>query len=144
MRFSLRTQYSGHKNIKIILYWIAGGVLISGVVYKFAGDNNWSAMSSTNPRCRLKIHGVIYQSADINYWSPEKKLNAQNIFPKKNGPTPKKYRNTWTEYIMTISTNHIINWFIMAIKWKEIAWHCLLAFELLKRSGFNSNPSCEL
>ena len=40
----------------------------------------------------------------------------------------------------TISTDYI-NWFIMAIKWKEIAWLCLLAIEFLRSSEFNNNPS---
>ena len=37
----------------------------------------------------------------------------------------------------TISTNYI-NWFIMAIKWKEIAWICLLAIEFFMSSEFNN------
>ena len=41
-------------------------LLISGVVYKSAGDNYWSAMSSTNPRCSLQIRDVIYKSAGVN------------------------------------------------------------------------------
>ena len=51
------------------LWW---RLLISGVVYKSAGYNYWSAMSSTNLRCSLQIRGVIYQSAGVNYWSAEK------------------------------------------------------------------------
>ena len=47
-------------------------LLISSVVYKSAGYNYWSAMSSTNPRCSLQIRGVIYQSLGVNYWSAEK------------------------------------------------------------------------
>ena len=62
-------------------------LLISGVVYKSAGYNKWSAMFSTNPRCRLQIRCVIYQSAGVNYWSAEKYLTAQNR-PKKS-PKPK-------------------------------------------------------
>ena len=82
-------QYWGHKRIKIVVYWIARWwrLLISYVVYKSAGDNYWSAISSTNPRCSLQIRGVIYKSAGVNYWSAEKNLNAQNR-PKK-GPKPK-------------------------------------------------------
>ena len=44
--------------------------------------NNWSAMSSTNPRCSLQIRGVIYQSAGVNYWS-EEKIKMLETYPKK-------------------------------------------------------------
>ena len=60
----LRTQYCGHKQIKIVFYWIAD--VVYGVVYKSAGEHYWFAMSSTNPRCSLQIRGVIYQSAGVN------------------------------------------------------------------------------
>ena len=68
------SQYCGHKRIKIVFYWIARWwrLLISGVVYKSAGDNYWSAMSSSNPRCSLQIRGVIYKSVGVNYWSAVK------------------------------------------------------------------------
>ena len=36
-------------------------LLISGVVYKFAGYKYWSAMSSTNPRCSLQIRGKKFK-----------------------------------------------------------------------------------
>ena len=68
----LRTQYCMHWRIKIVFYWIAGGViLISSVVYKSVGDNYWSVMLSTNLRC-LQICGVTYQSGGVNYWSADK------------------------------------------------------------------------
>ena len=71
-------QYCGHKRIKIVFYWIAGGV------YKSAGDNYWSAMSSTNPQCSLQIRGVIYKSAGVNYWSAEKKLKCSKQTQKRS------------------------------------------------------------
>ena len=39
--------------------------------------------------------------------------------------------------IKTISKNYI-NWFIMATKWKEISWICLLAIEFLRSSEFDN------
>jgi len=54
------SYYYTHQNCLLLNCWWR--LLISGVVYKSAGDNYWSAMSSTNPRCSLQIRGVIYQS----------------------------------------------------------------------------------
>ena len=70
----LLTKYCGHKRTKIVFYWIAGGV------YKSAGENYWSAMSFSNPRCSLLIRGVIYQSAGVNNWSAEKKFKCLFIW----------------------------------------------------------------
>ena len=56
---------NGSKNFFLLNRWWS--LLISGVVYKSAVDNYWSAMSSTNQRCSLLIRGVIYQSAGVNY-----------------------------------------------------------------------------
>ena len=77
----MRTEYCGHKWIKIVFYWIAGG-------------NYWSAVSLTNPlvtitgpKCSLQIRGVIYQSAVVNYWSTEKikmlKTDHKNVLSQK-------------------------------------------------------------
>ena len=88
MRFSLHNiaSINGSNFLLLNRWWC---LMISGVFYKSAGENYWSAMSSTNPRCRLKIRGVINKSAGVNYWSGEIKKNAQNR-PKK-GPKPKYF-----------------------------------------------------
>ena len=52
------------QNCLLLNRWLR--LLISGVVYKSAGDNYWSAMSSTNLRCSLQIRGVIYRSSRYN------------------------------------------------------------------------------
>ena len=59
-------------------------LLISGVVYKSAGFNYWSVMSSTNPQCSLQIRGVIYQSAIRKYvFACSSRYNDLTFYEKK-------------------------------------------------------------
>ena len=59
----LRTQYCGHKRIKIIFYWIADGVYWSAVLFTNP------PVTITIPGCCLPIRGVINQSA-VSFTSP--------------------------------------------------------------------------
>ena len=86
--------------------------LNSVVVYKSAGDNYWSAKSSTNPRCNISIRGCQLLIRGKNQ-------NAQNRH--KKGPKPKLFFARSSRYIdltfyeiffyhNPFKYKHILNW----------------------------------
>ena len=110
----LRTQYCGHKRIKIVFYWIAGVVYWSAVSFtnplvtitgRLLSSTNpgCSLLSSTNPGCSLLIRGGINKSAGVNYWCAKKKLKCSKHTQKRSKARKKNllvHLGTMTELFM--------------------------------------------
>ena len=104
-------------------------LLISGVVYKYAGDNYWSTMSSSNPQCSLQICGLIYQSAGVSYWSMETNLNVQNR-PKKC-PKPNFFSRSSRYNDLTFCENIFSRFTIPLITRDQWVWVCMLKMNII-------------
>jgi hypothetical protein len=89
MRFSADTILRAliDKNCLLLNCWWR--LLISGGVYKSAGDNYWSAMLFTNPRCSLQIRVIIYQYCGCQLLIRGRKKNKNTQNRPKKVPKPK-------------------------------------------------------
>ena len=133
--FLINAVFCGHNiagingsNCLLLNRWCS--LLISGVVYKSAGDNYWDAILSTNPRCSLLICGVIYQSAGVNYWFADKKLKCPKQTQK--GPKPKIFfarssrYNDLTFYEKKFPLHNPFKYYILETCMLQIKYICII------------------